>query len=186
MSSTKNYDLDIDTTLGGNNASDYIIPSQKAIKTYVDNNAGGLPSQSGNSGKLLTTDGADPSWSAIKTVANTSLLGSGNIDAVTTSDLVEVPCVTEEYVTSGVRVRIWSTGLIEQWRTSLSNSTAGVKSVTYPVAFTSTPALFVNYYLADTASTSITVRNMGYSRSSTGFSAYMAANSYLSYYAVGY
>jgi hypothetical protein len=37
MSSTKNYDLDIDTTLGGNSASDYIIPSQKAIKSYVDN-----------------------------------------------------------------------------------------------------------------------------------------------------
>lgn len=36
MSSTKNYDLDIDTTLGGSSASDYIIPSQKAIKTYVD------------------------------------------------------------------------------------------------------------------------------------------------------
>lgn len=41
MSSTKNYDLDIDTNLGGSNASDYTIPSQKAIKTYVDNNAGG-------------------------------------------------------------------------------------------------------------------------------------------------
>lgn len=37
MSSTKNYDLDIDTTLGGSNASDYIISSQKAIKSYIDN-----------------------------------------------------------------------------------------------------------------------------------------------------
>ena len=37
MSNTKNYDLDIDTTLGGSNASDYIIPSQKAIKSYIDN-----------------------------------------------------------------------------------------------------------------------------------------------------
>ena len=41
MVTTPNYDLDIDTTLGGNNASDYIIPSQKAIKSYVDNNSGG-------------------------------------------------------------------------------------------------------------------------------------------------
>lgn len=37
MSSTKNYDLDLDTTLGGSNASDYIIPSQRAIKAYIDN-----------------------------------------------------------------------------------------------------------------------------------------------------
>lgn len=41
MVTTPNYDLDVDTTLGGNNASDYIIPSQKAIKSYVDNNSGG-------------------------------------------------------------------------------------------------------------------------------------------------
>lgn len=41
MGITPNYDLDIDTSLGGSNASDYVIPSQKAIKTYVDNNGGG-------------------------------------------------------------------------------------------------------------------------------------------------
>lgn len=41
MVTTPNFDLDVDTTLGGNNASDYIIPSQKAIKSYVDNNSGG-------------------------------------------------------------------------------------------------------------------------------------------------
>lgn len=41
MVTTPNYDLDIDTTLGGNNASDYVIPSQKAIKSYVDNHSGG-------------------------------------------------------------------------------------------------------------------------------------------------
>lgn len=41
MVTTPNFDLDIDTTLGGNNASDYVIPSQKAIKSYVDNNSGG-------------------------------------------------------------------------------------------------------------------------------------------------
>lgn len=40
MVTTPNYDLDVDTTLGGSNASDYVIPSQKAIKSYVDNNTG--------------------------------------------------------------------------------------------------------------------------------------------------
>lgn len=41
MVTTPNYDLDIDTTLGGDNASDYVVPSQKAIKAYVDNSTGG-------------------------------------------------------------------------------------------------------------------------------------------------
>lgn len=41
MVRTLKYDLDTDTTLGGNNASDYIAPSQKAIKDYVDNHSGG-------------------------------------------------------------------------------------------------------------------------------------------------
>lgn len=48
MVTTPNYDLDIDTTLGGNNASDYIIPSQKAIKSYVDNQSGGTAPEWGN------------------------------------------------------------------------------------------------------------------------------------------
>lgn len=33
--------LSTDTTLGGSNSSDVVIPSQKAIKTYVDNHSGG-------------------------------------------------------------------------------------------------------------------------------------------------
>jgi hypothetical protein len=39
MAITPNYDLDVDTSLGGSSASDYVIPSQKAIKAYVDNNS---------------------------------------------------------------------------------------------------------------------------------------------------
>lgn len=45
MVSTPHFDLDIDSTLGGNNASDYVIPSQKAIKDYVDNNTGSTVDQ---------------------------------------------------------------------------------------------------------------------------------------------
>ena len=45
MAVTPNYDLDIDSTLGGDNASDYVIPSQKAIKSYVDNNTGSTVDQ---------------------------------------------------------------------------------------------------------------------------------------------
>lgn len=42
MIATPNYGLSTDTTLGGNSPSDIISPSEKAIKTYIDNHAGGL------------------------------------------------------------------------------------------------------------------------------------------------
>ena len=45
MGITPHYDLDIDTSLGGNSASNYVISSQKAIKSYVDNNIGGIVDQ---------------------------------------------------------------------------------------------------------------------------------------------
>lgn len=41
MVAQPNYGLSTDTTLGGNSPSDVISPSEKAIKTYVDNHAGG-------------------------------------------------------------------------------------------------------------------------------------------------
>ena len=59
MVASPNYGLSTDTTLGGNSPSDIISPSEKAIKAYVD---GIIPSQSGNSGKFLTTNGTAVSW----------------------------------------------------------------------------------------------------------------------------
>lgn len=38
MPTTEYRNLDIDTSLGGNSPSDTTVSSQKAIKTYVDNN----------------------------------------------------------------------------------------------------------------------------------------------------
>ena len=64
MVAQPNYGLSTDTTLGGNSPSDIISPSEKAIKTYVDNSSG-LPSQTGNNGKFLTTNGTTASWGAI-------------------------------------------------------------------------------------------------------------------------
>ena len=40
MVAQPSYGLSTDTTLGGNSPSDIISPSEKAIKTYVDNNKG--------------------------------------------------------------------------------------------------------------------------------------------------
>lgn len=49
-----------------------------------------LPAQLGNSGKLLTTDGTNGSWTAIKTVNGSSLIGSGNL----TTGLVPLATLT--------------------------------------------------------------------------------------------
>lgn len=41
---SKFMNLDTDNTLGGASASDEKVPSQKAVKKYVDDHAGGTPS----------------------------------------------------------------------------------------------------------------------------------------------
>ena len=41
-----------------------------------------LPTQTGNNGKLLTTNGTSASWTEIKTINSGSLVGSGNIDVL--------------------------------------------------------------------------------------------------------
>lgn len=55
MVKTPNYDLDVDSTLGGSNASDYIIPSQKAIKDYVDNHSSSVSAD----GITINTNSSD-------------------------------------------------------------------------------------------------------------------------------
>lgn len=92
---TPNYDLDIDTTLGGNNASDYVVPSQKAIKAYVDNSTGGnvmwgniagnISNQTDLQDALDDKQDALVSGSNIKTINSTSILGSGNISVATSA-----------------------------------------------------------------------------------------------------
>ena len=67
MAVTLNYDLDIDSTLGGDNASDYVIPSQKAIKSYVDNNSV-IPSN------MVTTDTAQ-NITGVKTFVGQKMIG---------------------------------------------------------------------------------------------------------------
>lgn len=53
--------------------------------------AAALPAQTGNSGKVITTDGTTASWSATKTIKGQSLIGAG---AVAVADL-------QEFTTSG-------------------------------------------------------------------------------------
>lgn len=63
---TKFLNISTDNTLGGNSPSDETVSSQKAIKSYVDNHGSWTPpSQTGNAGKFLTTDGTNTSWGNI-------------------------------------------------------------------------------------------------------------------------
>ncbi|MBR0541682.1 MAG: hypothetical protein IJK26_05680 [Clostridia bacterium] len=77
----KHYDLDIDSTLSGN--SDIAIASQKAVKSYVDNGLSGkqdsLPSQTGQSGKYLTTDGSSLSWGTPSSGGSSTLSGLSDV-----------------------------------------------------------------------------------------------------------
>lgn len=60
---TKFLNISVDDTLGGASPSDETVSSQKALKTYIDNRVEPLPSQSGNAGKFLKTNGTSTSWS---------------------------------------------------------------------------------------------------------------------------
>lgn len=84
---TKFLNISTDNTLGGNSPSDETVSSQKAIKAYVDNNSGGLPSQTGNAGKFLTTDGTSASWATVSgSGANTdlsNLTSTGKVNSAT-------------------------------------------------------------------------------------------------------
>ena len=71
-----NYGLSTDVTLGGENASDIISPSQKAIKAYVDANSGGgslsdledVSISSATSGQVLGYNGTSWTNTAMTTV----------------------------------------------------------------------------------------------------------------------
>jgi hypothetical protein len=58
-----------DSTMGGN--SNLAVPTEYAVKTYVDGKAGAvIPSQTGNSGKYLGTNGTAASWQTIQLLPN--------------------------------------------------------------------------------------------------------------------
>ena len=137
--SSKYYNLSTDTTLGGNSPSDYVAPSEKAIKTYVDNNAGSsLPSQTGNAGKVLTTDGTDASWGAT----------------------AQVYPVVETYLNGNSWYRISapdSTGY--RWCVQGGYCSAGTFSYTFLKTFQSVPNVQLTHFSTYTGN--ITVKDSG-------------------------
>lgn len=87
MPNSKNYDLDIDTTLGGSNASDYVIPSQKAIKAYVDNNSGG----GGGSSTDVQINGTSITSQGVANIITNSAYNASSNKIATMNDLPTVP-----------------------------------------------------------------------------------------------
>lgn len=132
MPYTKNYDLDTDTTLGGDNASDYVAASQKATKTYIDNHSGGGGANTDLSN--LTPMGEAHfqkplvSGTNIKTINSNSLLGNGNIyitpghtwgttrptSTTSTVSSTNPAVVIQNYVNGTSWYRIWSDKWCEQ------------------------------------------------------------------------
>lgn len=90
--------LDTDTTLGGSNAADNVVASQKAIKAYVDAHGGGGTTYTAGSGiditnNVISVDGVSSSEVTLATVATTGaysdLTGTPSLSGYqTTSNLV--------------------------------------------------------------------------------------------------
>ena len=136
------------------NSGKYLTTNGTNASWSVVQGVDGLPSQTGNSGKVITTNGSDASWENLKTINNTSLLGSGDISVITTNNLINIICLINEYTTNGITVRIWSNGLIEQWCPDYTQSAGGAYTITYPVSYTiGTIPTLLVNYYYDTATT---------------------------------
>lgn len=71
----------------GPEETDYVLKTDGNGGAYWAAEAGGLPDQTGQSGKFLTTDGTDPSWATINALQNTSTGGASvTIEGVPTSE----------------------------------------------------------------------------------------------------
>lgn len=62
-------------------ASTALVDAKVALQAFST----ALPSQTGNSGKVPTTDGTTASWTAVKTLNGASLLGAGDISLIDTT-----------------------------------------------------------------------------------------------------
>ena len=118
-----------------------------ATTEFVANTAfsSALPAQLGNSGKLLTTNGTDASWSSVKTVNSISILGSGDIPIGLTLLATITPTASANidllnvFTSSYDNYRIIGTGL----------SVAADDTFRFRFAVAGTADTGSNYYTAD-------------------------------------
>lgn len=126
-------------------------PSQKGvidkINEVIDNlggGGGGLPSQAGNAGKFLTTDGTDASWDDVDALPSQAgytdaTLTTNGTDAswreLTQLPLSQVHCVVDTYSSGASWYRVYDDGWCEQGGRFYTPSQNN-----YPVTFLQTMA----------------------------------------------
>ena len=146
-----------------------------ATTEFVANTAfsSALPAQLGNSGKLLTTNGTDASWSSVKTVNSISILGSGDIPIGLTLLATITPTASANidllsvFTSSYDNYRIIGTGL----------SVAADDTFRFRFAVAGTADTGSNYYTADSyITTAITASTTSGIVAATTTSAGIGAN----------
>lgn len=77
-----------DATLGGNNPTNVAVPTEYAVKTYVDTRVPqALPTSVGNTGKVLTSAGSTVSWTTLSVTPQWTIK-SANYTAVAGDNLL--------------------------------------------------------------------------------------------------
>lgn len=136
--------LDTDGTLSAN--SDEIVPSQKAIKTYVDSNSGGSvdnKSITKNSSNQLQAvalinqrdaTSATKEWIGTKAQYDAITTKDPNTRYITTDEEEEAnpsyPRIIETYHSGTSWYRVWSDGWCEQGALQIGSGEAGYTTVT--------------------------------------------------------
>ena len=98
---TKFLNISTDNTLGGSSASDEVVSSQKALKTYIDNHSGGGGSYTAGTGIDITSNTISVDFDEVATAAQGALADSAvqpeYLSAVATSgsytDLNDKPTI---------------------------------------------------------------------------------------------
>ena len=117
----KFFNLNLDNLLGGDNASDYEVPSQKAVKTYVDDKVSDvLPDTSGQGGKYLkiNDDTNALEWDSI----DSSQTYNRNTYIISASD-TNPPSYPIDSKTTAVQVYVDGVLAVEGTTYSVSNNT---------------------------------------------------------------
>jgi hypothetical protein len=98
---------------------------------YVQIDSGdALPSQTGNDGKVLTTDGSEPAWTDLKTVNGETITGSGDI--VVSGTLPSQSGENGKFLTTDGTNPLWTDTLGDITVTSLTTTAPSVFTISSP------------------------------------------------------